>query len=184
MTRARSSLCLFEIAKARSYRIAAPCALSLSNDDRVGKAARQEQKRNILDRDGTETPGSWVCATICCLCASPTLATNLVAWSEEVLRAYGARRMALHLRREGVRIRALPGQSTDAPDGAPSNLAGAAHQQSTPRAPGLRLTGMAHILDDPYKLLAGHSAAATSTTVAVHCGSGTGSPCSRKLWMW
>ena len=26
--------------------------------------------------------------------------------------------------------------------------------------------------------------AATSTTVAVHCGSGAGSPCSRKLSMW
>ena len=44
--------------------------------------------------------------------------------------------------------------------------------------------GMGHILDDPGKLQAGHSAAATSTTVAVHCGSGTRSPCSRKLSMW
>ena len=44
--------------------------------------------------------------------------------------------------------------------------------------------GLYNILDDPEKLAARHSAAeATSTTVAVHCGSGTGSPCLRKLSM-
>ena len=37
---------------------------------------------------------------------------------------------------------------------------------------------------DAARAVGSHSAAATLTTVAVHCGSGTPSPCSRKLSMW
>ena len=45
---------------------------------------------------------------------------------------YGARRMALHLRREGRADRPTPGRSADEPDGASGDLSGAAHQRAPP----------------------------------------------------
>ena len=53
---------------------------------------------------------------------------------------YGARRMALHLRREGVRIERRRARAADEPDGASGDLSGAAYQQSAPRAPGLPIS--------------------------------------------
>ena len=49
---------------------------------------------------------------------------------------YGARRMALHLRREGVCIGSAPGRPADEPDGASGDLSGAAHQRAPRRATG------------------------------------------------